>query len=482
MIRSILCIVLVPIIVLTLLPGASVCLAQAHADFNPTGVAISQRDLLLHVRWLADDAREGREVGTPGNDTVALYIEQAFIRHGLLPAGTAGYMQDFEFQSPNQLFEHALSQLLSDSASGGAAVNAAALQATLSSLLTPSASSVAHAPSGEGTSSGTAAAIDGVPTLRARNVLGVLRGTDALRRDSVIIVGAHYDHVGWGGMSSRAAGGAPAIHNGADDNASGVAAMLELAEYFAAKPTGYSLLFIAFSAEEHGLIGSKFWMANPTIPLGRVVAMLNLDMVGRLSKEKRVLTAYGMHSSQRWSPLLDQVNTAHRFTLRRIGPGGSSDHSSFIDGGIPSLFLFTGLHEDYHTPTDDVEKLNVDGLEQVTRFASDVLAAIDRGPRPTFTESIVTTSASSSKRGLGIRLDHAWAGEGVRVFAVKKNSAADRAGLRAGDMLLRVGFEEVGTLAEYLRAMGQAREDAPLPLRIKRGNDIIELSIPQGQH
>ena len=179
-------------------------------------------------------------------------------------------------------------------------------------------------------------------------------------------------------MSPRKVGGTPEIHNGADDNASGVAAMLELAEYFAANPAGDSLLFIAFSAEEHGLIGSKFRVANPTIPLGRVVAMLNLDMVGRLSKEKRVLTAYGIHSSQRWSPLLDQVNTAHRFTLRRIGPRGSSDHSAFIDGGIPSLFLFTDVHEDYHTPTDDVEKLNIDGLEQVTHFASDVLAAIDR--------------------------------------------------------------------------------------------------------
>ncbi len=469
-------------IILALLQGAPACMAQGHADLNATDVAVSQRDLLLHVQWLADDAREGREVGSPGNDSAALYIEKVFARHGLLPAGAAGYMQDFEFQSPTRLFEHALSQLLSDSSGDGASVNTEALQATLSNLLNPTASAVAHAPSYEGSTSGPAATIDGIPSLRARNVIGLLRGSDALRRDSVIVIGAHYDHVGWGGMSSRKSGGPPEIHNGADDNASGVAAMLELAEYFAAKPTGYSMLFIAFSAEEHGLIGSRFWVSNPTIPLGRVVAMLNLDMIGRLSEDKRALTVYGMHSSSRWSPLLDQVNTAHRFTLRRLAAGGSSDHSSFIDYGIPSLFLFTGLHKDYHTPTDDVEKLNVEGLEQVSRFAADVLAAIDRGPRPTFNTASTASASPARKPGLGIRLDHAWAGEGVRVFAVKKNSPADSAGLRAGDVLLRVGFEEVGTVAEFLRAIGQAREDAPLPLRIKRGDEIIVLSIPQGQH
>lgn len=482
MIRSILVSTFILNFFLVVPPAAPVCVAQGIADKGATVTELSARDLLLHVRWLADDAREGREVGTPGNDTVALYIEQAFTRHGLLPAGAAGYMQDFEFQSPNQLFEHALSQLLSDSSGDGASVNTAALQATLSNLLNPTASAIAHAPSGEGVPSGSDTAFHGVPVLRARNVLGLIRGTDPLRRDSVIVIGAHYDHVGWGGMSSRTSGGVPEIHNGADDNASGVAAMLELAEYFAAKPTGYSLLFIAFNAEEHGLVGSRFWVDNPTIPLGRVVAMLNLDMIGRLSEDKRALTVYGMHSSSRWSSLLDQVNTAHRFTLRRLGAGGSSDHSSFIDGGVPSLFLFTGLHQDYHTPGDDVEKLNVEGLEQVSRFAADVLAAIDRGPRPTFNTASTATASPARKPGLGIRLDHAWAGEGVRVFAVKKNSAADSAGLRPGDVLLRVGFEEVGTAAEYLRAMGQAREDAPLPLRIKRGEDIMDVSIPRGQH
>ncbi|MFH1175925.1 MAG: M20/M25/M40 family metallo-hydrolase, partial [Acidobacteriota bacterium] len=205
------------------------------------------------------------------------------------------------------------------------------------------------------------------------NVLALLAGADAARRDEVVIIGAHYDHLGRGGEGSGSLDPEhPAIHNGADDNASGVAALLEIARRLAGGPPARSVLFAAFAGEEEGLLGSAQLVQNLPVAKERVVAMLNLDMVGR-PKEGPMLTIGGYGTAAEWPALLDALNANHHLKLTTNKGGfGASDHSSFYAADIPVLFFFTGAHEDYHRPSDDAGRLDYPRMEQVVSFATDV--------------------------------------------------------------------------------------------------------------
>jgi aminopeptidase N len=276
------------------------------------------------VSYLGDPARIGRQLGSPGRDSAALYIARRFAEAGLEPAIQGecsagppckpGFGQDFSVRSP--------------------------------------------------IASGT-----GV------NVLALVPGTDPARAGRAIVVGAHYDHVGR--LASLALDPqSPGIRPGADDNASGTAAMLELARRLARRPAPRPVLFIAFDAEELGLIGSEHFIDQPVVPLDSVVAMLNLDMVGRLRSSRLIVR--GTASDPRWKGVLERANT-RGLVLQLRSSGGNSDHMPFLRAGVPAVHFFTGLHPDYHTRGDIVEGLNVPGMLRVVNLVEAVVRELAAG-------------------------------------------------------------------------------------------------------
>ncbi|RMF60928.1 MAG: M20/M25/M40 family metallo-hydrolase, partial [Calditrichaeota bacterium] len=207
------------------------------------------------------------------------------------------------------------------------------------------------------------------------NVVGIVPGNDPKLSKEYIIVGAHYDHLGWGQEGSRYTGEEPAIHHGADDNASGVAAMLEVAKHIGENPQPRSVVFIAFGAEEMGALGSAYYCKNPLVPLENTVLMLNLDMVGRLQENKLQVTGTGTSSA--WDSLIDTLSNHHGLEVSKSADGyGPSDHASFYSQNVSVLNLFTGLHDDYHKPSDTVDKINFDGLLTIAQFARDIVVRV----------------------------------------------------------------------------------------------------------
>ncbi len=276
------------------------------------------------------------------------------------------------------------------------------------------------------------------------NVIGVIAGKGELASETVI-VGAHYDHVGMGGYGSLAPGTVE-IHNGADDNASGVATMLAVASLLAKKMQHHSvhrrIVFIGFTGEERGLVGSRYYVEHPLYPLETTAAMVNLDMVGRLRDNE--LTVYGTGSAEGLDAMVDQVNATAKFNLYKIPTGyGPSDHMSFYTAGVPVLFYFTGLHSDYHRPSDDFDKIDFGGMSRITDTVSEVTLQLAlRGERPRYVE---TDQRVQIRRQLtvhlGIRLsdrnDH------VVISYVGTNSPAKEGGLKAGDQLSRIGRRRI---------------------------------------
>jgi len=287
---------------------------------------------------------------------------------------------------------------------------------------------------------------------RGRNVIGVLKGRDPKLAGQYIVVGAHYDHLGTGGAGSLDPDSAGVPHNGADDNASGVAAVLEVARQLAvARPTR-SVIFVAFSGEEEGLLGSAHFVKYPPVPTDSMVAMLNFDMVGRLRDDKLVI--YGVETAREWRGTIDSLNTAARFALTLEGDGyGPSDHTSFTLVKKPVLHFFTGTHVDYHRTTDDFAAINLDGILRVATLATDIVrATADRRSTLTFVESAPRVAAGGASRtsGYGAYLgsvpDMTGNPGGVALSGVRAGSPAEAGGLQAGDIIVRIGTHEVPDL------------------------------------
>lgn len=306
--------------------------------------------------------------------------------------------------------------------------------------------------------------------IRARvetsNVVGVLPGRGELA-DETIVIGAHYDHVGMGRYGSLAPG-VVAIHNGADDNASGTVTMMEVARRLVAQldeaPERRRLVFIAFSAEERGLLGSKHYVEAPRFPLARTAAMINLDMVGRLNDNE--LTVYGTGTASEFDGLLDRLNEQHGFNLVRSPSGyGPSDHTSFYQKKIPVLFFFTGLHNDYHRPSDDFDKINFGGLGRITDMVTDAARSLATGPRPTYQP---TEPGGGVRRQmtvwLGIRMREQ--SDSVAVSEVSPESPAQRAGLLVGDIIAAIDDKKISSSDDILGL-----------LRRKKPGDRIELKV-----
>jgi hypothetical protein len=320
--------------------------------------------------------------------------------------------------------------------------------------------------------------------LPAMNVIGVLKGSDPDLRNQAIVLGAHYDHLGRGGEGSLAQREGE-VHHGADDNASGVAALLELARIFSAQPGKLrrSIVFVAFSGEEEGLIGSNFYVNNPAWPLAQTVAMVNMDMIGRMRDRKLIVGGVG--TAKEWRDLVDTANRAGgeqtRFALTLNEDGfGPSDHSSFYAKQVPVLFLFTGTHDDYHKPSDTADKINYEDEGRIVDFVAGLVRSLDKSnDRPSYT----VAKSESTGRSTGFRVylgtipNYAESSDGLRLDGVREDSPAAKAGLKAGDRIVKLAGREVKNVYDYTYALGEMKAGTEYEIEIVRGTDHLRLKI-----
>ncbi len=290
------------------------------------------------------------------------------------------------------------------------------------------------------------------------NVLGLVPGTSPHSAHEHIIVGAHFDHLGWGHFGSLSDSREPAIHPGADDNASGTAVLMELAERLKRNPVPRSVLFIAFNAEEQGVVGSSFYVRNPKLPLDSAIAMLNLDMVGRL--REHTLIVHGAGSSSLWHLLLDSLAPLFGLRLSTAESGfGPSDHTPFHARGLPVLFFFTGLHRDYHRPSDTWDKLDYEGMVQIADFVEALIRALAHRPeRPDARSTQAPASLRMEGRPrvrLGIIPDYSDHPQGLRLNGVSENSPAQRAGLGPDDVITGLGSHSIRNIYDLMNALQQ---------------------------
>ena len=378
--------------------------------------------LRADVYVLADDAMEGRKVGTRGEQKAAAYL--------------SGRMASLK------LAEHEL---------------APDYRVTFSAQ--PKVHGVAHGSPVTGT-----------------NLVGVVPGRNP--QLPPLVVGAHYDHWGWGGEGSLYRGKDSAIHNGADDNASGVAAVLELAYRFKRAKLQRSVIVVAFSGEEQGLWGSndlaKKLAALPVKP----AAMVNMDMVGRLGATRQ-LALYGVGTSPAWPPALAAAGAADRFRIKIDSSGvGPSDHTSFYLTDVPVLHLFTGQHADYHMPSDDADKINYDGLAEVVNLVETVLRHLDGQPEVPFTKT--KSSASDTPRfkvTLGVVPDYLFDGQGMRIDGTTDGKPAARAGLQRGDVVVALGPHAVTNMTGYMEALSKFEPGAETKVTVLRDGKELTLTL-----
>lgn len=413
-------------------------LGACHSSRPGAGALTSAPDTLRlrrDISFLASDALEGRGTGTRGNDSAAAFIARRFQDLGLT-APTSGFVQPFDARP----------------------------------------AMAAHQNAGQPVS------------LRTQNVVGLIRGRDPVLRGKYVVLGAHFDHLGRGAVGALDTQAQDAIRNGADDNASGTVALLELARLLKANPPRRSVAILAFSGEEMGLLGSAHLVANPPPPLAMdsVYAMLNFDMVGRVRNDR--LLVFGTATATEWPAVLAAANGPTQFTLAQVGDGfGPSDHSSFFARRIPVLHFFSDTHEDYHRATDDADKINVAGIARVVRLAEGVVREIaNRDSSLTFVAATQTTARSAPRAGvqpyLGSVPDMA-AGDrpGLRISGVTPGSPADRAGLKAGDVVVSLGGRAVTDLNTYSDALYANKPGDEIEVVVLRGSERATLRVTLGR-
>jgi aminopeptidase YwaD len=429
-----------------------------------------EQNLRRHIEYLASDKLEGRRTGEKGATYAAGYVANRFanikLKGGFIKNSKPSFLQPFSYQPRNAKGE----------------------------------------------------VLPNTKPLEAYNVIGILEGTDPLLKNEAIVIGAHYDHLGRGGMGSLAANSTD-VHHGADDNASGVAAVIELATQFTkTRANKRTLIFMAFGGEEEGLLGSKYYVNNPVFPLNKTVAMINMDMIGRLKDNK--LTIGGIGTASEWKRLVEQKNLARitstplspiqlpqtavvknegvsgvptnaillsspNFSLQLNEDGfGPSDHSSFYGKQIPVLFFFTGAHSDYHKPTDTAEKINYEGLKQIYSYVYEIAKAIDFNPtKPTYAVA-KSSGTSEGRRGSNITLGTIpsysdSANDGLVIDGAKDNSPASRAGLKGGDKIIKLAGKEIRNIQDYMAAMSEMKTGTEYEIIVMRGTSrVVSIIIP----
>jgi hypothetical protein len=390
--------------------------------------------LLDDIKFLTEDWLQGRATGSPGADSAATYLARRFSEVGLQPAA-GGWFQSFTIGRDAPLLR---------TGKGG---------------------------------------------LVGKNVIGILPGRDPVLRNQTVILGAHYDHLGLGGFGSLDPDSAGRVHNGADDNASGIAGLIQVAARLAASPPARTVVFIAFSGEELGLLGSAHYVKEPIYPLDGTLAMINLDMVGRLRAGR--LIVYGAKTAKEFPALLDSLNWYAGLDIKAQGDGyGPSDQSSFYAAKRPVLHLFTDLHEDYHRTTDDWPKINLDGLKRVADFALGLVTALAnrRGPL-TFVDvpaslplqaAVPTITTPGYGAYLGTVPDMTISQGGVRLVGVRTGSPAEKAGLRGDDIITRIGKTETPDLQAMTDALRSYRPGETVEIVVRRGTTTTTVRATLG--
>jgi hypothetical protein len=310
------------------------------------------------------------------------------------------------------------------------------------------------------------------------NVVGYIDNGAA----TTVILGAHFDHLGYGeDGNSMLRTGEKLIHNGADDNASGTAALIELARILKntkAKKNNY--LFIAFSGEELGLFGSKYFTEHPAIDLKTANYMINMDMVGRLNDSTKMLSVGGYGTSPQWATVINKEDKKLPFVIKIDSSGtGPSDHTSFYMKDIPVLFFFTGQHKDYHRPTDDADKINYLGELKVVNYVTAIITNLDKqNQKIAFLKTRETqTSTRSFKVTLGIMPDYTYDGSGIRADGVTDGRPAAKAGLKQGDIIIQLGDYPVSSMETYMQALNKFQKGDKTRVKFKRGNETLESPV-----
>lgn len=377
------------------------------------------------VEFLSDDALEGRQTGTKGEEKAVKYIAQRFKGLGLKPKGTEVYSQKFSFKpktNPHQKVNYTV--------------------------------------------------IEGDSTITGTNVVGFIDN----KAENTVVIGAHFDHLGYGAEGSLFRGETKQIHNGADDNASGVAVLLNLANKLSSSNKGNNYLFIAFSGEEMGLLGSNYFVKNATIDTKKVNYMINMDMVGRL-KADSTLAVYGVGTS----PILKQTLNAHNknFKLIQKESGiGPSDHTSFYNADIPVLHFFTGQHEDYHKPSDDYDKLNYDGMQTISNYIFEIITDLDNNGKLPFRKTKnESEDVPRFKVGLGVIPDYMFDGKGMRIDGISEDKPAQKAGLEKGDVVVKLGDSAVIDMMSYMKVLSTFKEGDKTKVIVDRKGKIVETEI-----
>jgi len=392
---------------------------------GPKDITGNELEMLKEdLYFLASDSLKGREVGTASEKQAADYIAERFSEIGLEPKGDdrGSYYQDFQF--------------------------------------TPMRNP--HAPP----SGNDSAKISG------RNVIGFIDN----KQPTTIVIGAHYDHLGFGEDGSLYRG-EEQIHNGADDNASGVVSLLLLAKNLKKRNGSNNYLFIAFSGEEKGLFGSNYFTKNPTIELDQVNYMINMDMVGRLDEEN-ALAINGAGTSPEWMPVIESIGMDSLKIITKESGVGPSDHTSFYLKDIPVLHFFTGTHEDYHKPTDDADKINYGGIYAVTAFIDSLISQLDGRQKLAFAKTKDESGdAPRFKVTLGVVPDYMFDGTGMRIDGVSDDRPAQIAGLKTGDVVIKMGDIEVIDMMSYMTALSKFEKGDTTTVVVKRDSQELSYSV-----
>ena len=374
-----------------------------------------------HIKILSSDSIEGRGTGTAGEKLALTYVQNQFRLLSLEPKGDHNlFTQKFPFKSG------------------------------------------VHGTGAEGT---------------AYNVIGYI-DNKAL---NTIIIGAHYDHLGLGIQgSSLDANPQGKVHNGADDNASGTAGVIELARYFQTNKVKEknNFLFICFSGEELGLYGSKYFTEHPTIDFAKTDFMINLDMIGRLNTTSGLMVS-GSGTSPVWETILKKLSTDEVPIKTDSSGTGPSDHTSFYLKNIPVLHFFTGSHSDYHKPSDDWDKVNYDGEAKVLNLIIKLIEAVDNQPKLAFltTKNKSMGGSRDFKVTMGVMPSYSSEEEGLKVDGVSEGKPAQKAGVLTGDLIIQIGDLVIKDIQTYMDALGKFEKGQSVPVKVKRNSEVKELSV-----
>lgn len=417
-----------------LLAGAltlSAC-ASANDPGRTVPASVGAAELQRDVAWLADDSREGRGTGTRGFDAAASFVARRYQALGASQApGLGGFRQPFIARA-------------------------------------------IHARGAEAAS---------LPTT---NIVAMIPGSDAALAGQYVIVGAHLDHLGRNPGSALDPAAGTAIRNGADDNASGTVAVMELGRRLKLRPAKRSVMLVHFSGEELGLLGAQHFVDNSPVPLANVQAMVNFDMVGRLKNDR--LIVYGTGTAAEMAALVDSVSAGSGLVVNKVPDGiGPSDHAAFYTKDIPVLHFFTDIHDDYHRATDDAERINAAGMLRVVNVAEKAIRALaDRPAKLAVVRTAVTARAGGSRQSSGVYFGSvpdmgAADVPGLKLSGVSPGGPAEKAGFKAGDIVVDFGGKPVKDIYDYTDALNSFKPGDEVKVVVLRGGQRLTLTVTLGR-